>query len=96
MLPLFPTKQLGKYFARIFVNFPNWLGHKGDGSFCAPEGAQERTVPKPAPSKLQRFLKEKRGVNKATPLLYTRMREELLNLGSNELIALTVNVDNFN
>ena len=56
---------------------------------CAPEGAQKKL-----PEQAQAHTK--RGVNKVTPLLYTRMREELLNLGSNELIALAMNVDNFN
>ena len=32
VLPLFPTKQLGKYFARIFVNKTNSLELRGDGS----------------------------------------------------------------
>ena len=32
VLPLFPTKQIGKYFARIFVNKTNSLELKGDGS----------------------------------------------------------------
>ena len=32
VLPLFPTKQLGKYFARFFVNKTNSLELRGDGS----------------------------------------------------------------